>query len=336
MKIYQNVSLKPYNTFGVDTQATSLIRIYSDNELNNALKQYPNAFVLGGGSNILFTRNVDIPIIQLCFKGIRIISEEENFVLIEAKAGEVWHDFVMFCLNSGYGGVENLALIPGSVGATPIQNIGAYGVEIKDIFSHCEAINVYSLNKQIFYNKDCQFGYRNSIFKNSERGNYIITSVTFKLTKNQHHINDKYGDIKQFLTQQNITNPTPLDIANTVIKIRENKLPNPKILGNGGSFFKNPIIPLTTLLNLRKSISAIPFYETKREDQVKISAAWLIEQCQLKDFRIGSAGIYSKQPLVLVNYGQATGKEIWALAQHIQMSVFKKFGIYLEPEVNIF
>ncbi|MDO5607098.1 MAG: UDP-N-acetylmuramate dehydrogenase [Capnocytophaga sp.] len=335
MEVFQNISLQDYNSFGINVEATLLIKVYTDTELNEALRQYPNALILGGGSNMLFTQHVSTPLLQICFKGIKVVSEEENTVLVEAKAGENWHEFVMFCLQSGYGGIENLALIPGRVGTTPIQNIGAYGVEIKDVLDYCEAVNVYSLERRIFSNDECRFGYRDSIFKNDERGNYVITSVTFKLTKNKHAINDQYGTIKQILVRRQITNPTPLDVANAVIHIRQSKLPDPKVLGNGGSFFKNPIVERSFSDALREQFPELPSYPYS-EENVKIPAAWLIEASGLKGHRIGDAGVHDKQALVLVNHGNASGSDIWALAQYVQMTVFKTFGIRLEPEVNVF
>ena len=327
--------MKIYNTFGIDIQANTYIKIDSEEFLIESLKNHSNPFVLGGGSNMLLTKNIEKPVFHIQTKGISIEKQTDDFVWIKAKAGENWHCFVLHCLEKGYGGIENLSLIPGNVGTTPIQNIGAYGVEIKDVMESCEAINIHSLQKRTFTNAECKFAYRESIFKNEEKDNYIITSVTFKLTKRNHVLHTEYGAIKEVLSERNIENPSPKDISQAVIFIRESKLPDPKKIGNSGSFFKNPIVKKTKLEYLQKEFPKMPFYEVNEED-IKIPAGWLIDTCGLKGYRKGDAGVHAKQALVLVNYGKATGLEILEVAHLVRNTVKEKFDIDLEFEVNIF
>ncbi len=331
MKILKNISLKPYNSFGIDVQAKRFVSVNNIKELKEIISIEKNVFLLGGGSNMLLTSNIDKTVIHLNLEGI-IVEDKENFVFVSAQAGENWHDFVLWCISQNYGGLENLSLIPGNVGTSPIQNIGAYGVEIKDTFFMLEAIEIDSGKLRVFTKNECNFGYRNSIFKNELKGKYIITNVTFKLTKNKHNFNISYGSIKDSL--KDIKNPSLKEISDSVISIRESKLPDPKEIGNSGSFFKNPIIDSKLFSEIREKYQKIPFY-TISETEIKIPAGWLIEQCGFKGKRFGDAGVHSKQALVLVNYNNATGKVILKLAKKIQNKVKETFNISLEIEVNI-
>ncbi|MFK8284712.1 UDP-N-acetylmuramate dehydrogenase [Capnocytophaga canis] len=334
MIIEHYVSLKPFNTFGIDAQATTFVTIHSEKGLIKALSNYKNPFIFGGGSNMLLTKNIENPVFWIQLKGISIERETDDHVWITAAAGENWHEFVQFCLEKGYGGLENLSLIPGNVGATPIQNIGAYGVEIKDVMAYCQTINIHSITQKQFSKDECKFSYRESIFKCEEKGNYIITSVTFKLTKKNHILHTEYGAIREILEQKNIKNPQPIDISKAVISIRESKLPNPKEIGNSGSFFKNPIVSKIHFEKLQKIYPQMPHYVVN-EESTKIPAGWLIETCGLKGYRRGDVGVHQKQALVLVNYGNATGQELVELSKFIQQTVYNKFQIHLESEVNI-
>jgi len=330
-------SLKPYNTFGIDVKTNEFVSVCSVKELKNTLQKYQNKeiFVLGGGSNMLLTKNIEKPVVQINIKGIEIVSQDENYVFVEAMAGENWHEFVIWTLENNFGGIENLSLIPGNIGAAPIQNIGAYGVELKDVFHSCNALNIKTLETKTFTKEECDFGYRESVFKKQEKGKYIIISIQLRLTKNNHKISISYGAIQSELDKKNIQNPTISDVSQAVITIRKSKLPDPKELGNSGSFFKNPIISKEIFEKIQKEYPQMPFYSVS-ENHVKIPAAWLIEQVGFKGKRFGDAGVHQKQALVLVNYGNASGTEIYDLAKNIQQSVFKKFGIVIETEVNIF
>lgn len=323
------------NTFNVEAQANTYLPIYSEEKLLIALKQYTNPFVLGGGSNMLLTHNLDQPVFHILLKGITLEKETETYVWLKVQAGENWHRFVQYTLEQGYGGLENLSLIYGNVGAAPVQNIGAYGVELRDVMESCEAINIHTLQKRIFTNAECAFGYRESIFKGAEKGNYIITAVTFKLTKRNHLLHTQYGAIQQKLTDKGILSPTPQQVAAAVIEIRQSKLPNPSEIGNCGSFFKNPIILKTDYEKLFAQYPDLPSYPIN-EIQVKVPAGWLIEHCGLKGYRQGDAGVHAQQALVLVNYGKATGNDILAVAYYVKEIVQKQFSISLDFEVNIF
>jgi len=330
-------SLKSYNTFGIDVKAKEFVSIGSIDELKNTLQKYRNKeiFILGGGSNMLLTKNIEKPVIQINIKGIKVESQNENYVIVEAMAGENWHEFVLWALENNFGGIENLSLIPGNVGTAPIQNIGAYGVEIKDVFCLCNILNIKTLEEKKFTKEECNFGYRESIFKESEKGKYIITSVQLKLTRSNHKIRTSYGAIQSELNKKNIINPTISDVSQAVIAIRKSKLPDPKEIGNCGSFFKNPIVRKMFFEKIQKKYPEIPFYSVS-ENEVKIPAAWLIEQVGFKGKRFGDAGVHHKQALVLVNYGNASGTEIHNLAKKIQQSVSEKFEIKIETEVNVF
>jgi len=332
LKVLQNISLKPYNTFGIHANAKRFVTVNSVKELKEIITSEKSLFLLGGGSNILLTGDVEKLVIHLNTKGIIVNDFDENEVLVTAEAGENWHELVLWCVSQNYGGMENLALIPGNVGTSPIQNIGAYGVEIKDVFQQLEALEIETGKTKIFTNADCDFGYRNSVFKNELKGKFIILNVTFKLTKKNHNINISYGAIKDLLTDKE--NPTIKEIAEAVIAIRQSKLPDPKKIGNSGSFFKNPVISSDLFKELSENHPEIPHYRIS-ENEIKIPAGWLIEQCGFKGKRFGDAGVHEKQALVLVNYNNATGKEIYALAQKIQQKVMETFKISLEIEVNV-
>ena len=334
MDIQQNISLKSYNTFGIDVKARRFVDISSLNELENVIRSEKDFFILSGGSNLLLTKDVDKLVIHLNTKGIEVVQENSNDILIKVQAGENWHEFVLWCIDHNYGGVENLSLIPGNIGTAPIQNIGAYGVELKDSMHNLEALEIDTLNTKTFTNKNCEFGYRNSVFKNVLKGKYIITSVTFKLTKNTHKLNSSYGAIRSELDKSNIINPTIKDISKAVIAIRQSKLPDPKEIGNSGSFFKNPIISTTDFKNLQKTYPEAPHYVVSK-NEIKVPAGWLVEQCGFKGKRFGDAGVHKKQALVLVNYNNATGREIFELSKKIQKTVLEKFEIQLDAEVNI-
>ncbi len=336
MKIEEHKSLKNYNTFGIECAARFFVSISSKSELIIALKSkvHQNIFILGGGSNMLLTKDIDALVIHINFKGIKIISEDEHHVTLSAMGGENWPDFVQYCIKNNYGGVENLSLIPGNVGTAPIQNIGAYGVELKDVFESCKAISLTDLSEKEFSNSDCQFAYRNSILKNELKRKYIITEVVFKLTKNNHKKNIDYGAIQEQLSNSDILNPSLKDISEAVIKIRQSKLPDPNIIGNSGSFFKNPIISKKLFNKFIKQYPNAPYY-TISDDEMKIPAGWLIEHAGFKGKRYGDAGVHEKQALVLVNYGNASGNEILELSKKIQNKVEKLFGITISSEVNI-
>lgn len=337
MQIEKNKSLKNFNSFGIECKARIFIEISSISELKEALLHYKNEelFILGGGSNMLITQDIDAVVLYINLKGISILSEDETHVMLQAKAGENWHEFVLYCIAQGYGGLENLSLIPGNVGSAPIQNIGAYGVELKDVFISCEAMEIATQLAKEFDKSACQFEYRNSVFKNEAKGKYIITSVTLRLTKRDHKLSTSYGAIQEKLDELKIITPSISDISNAVISIRKSKLPNPKELGNSGSFFKNPVINLGAFKKFKIQCPDAPYFEISKEE-FKIPAAWLIEQIGYKGLRFGDAGVHKNQALVLVNYGRASGTEIWELAIKIQTAVQEKFGIYIEPEVNVF
>ena len=334
MNIQKNISLKKHNTFGIDAKASRFTSIESVSELREIIVNEANIFILSGGSNLLLTKDLDSLVLHINTKGIDIIEETNTHVFVKAQAGENWHEFVLWCIEHNFGGLENLSLIPGNVGTSPIQNIGAYGVEIKDTFHKLKAIEIATGNRKIFDASECNFGYRNSVFKNELKGKYIITSVIFKLTKKNHNLNYSYGAIQSELEKRKVLNPTIKDISDCVIDIRNSKLPNPKEIGNSGSFFKNPVISISKFQELKNKHQTIPSYKISKTE-VKVPAGWLIEQCGFKGKRFGDAGVHSKQSLVLVNYGNATGQEIYALAQNIQKKVSSTFGIPLEIEVNI-
>ncbi|MEN8964963.1 MAG: UDP-N-acetylmuramate dehydrogenase [Polaribacter sp.] len=334
MNTQQNISLKNYNTFGISVNAKRFVSINSYYDLQQLLKVEKDLFLISGGSNMLLTKDIEKLVVHIDIKGISIDREDDNFVYITVNAGENWHDFVRFCIAENYGGIENLSLIPGNVGTCPIQNIGAYGVEVKDTITKVEAIEIETSKRLTFSNEDCQFGYRNSIFKNDLKGKVILTAVSFKLTKKNHQLNTSYGAIETELASKNISKPSLKNISDAVIAIRKSKLPDPKEIGNSGSFFKNPVISKTQFLELQKEHPSVPSYAVS-ETEIKVPAGWLVEQSGFKGKRFGDAGVHKKQALVLVNYGTASGSEIYQLAKKIQQTVLEKFKISLEIEVNV-
>ncbi|WP_417875493.1 UDP-N-acetylmuramate dehydrogenase [Winogradskyella sediminis] len=336
MTIINNVSLKPFNTFGIDAKAQSFCDVSTIVALETILKAHHGTplFVLGGGSNMLLTKDIEALVLHINLKGIEIVSETADTVVIKAMAGENWHNFVLWCLAQNYGGIENLSLIPGNIGTAPIQNIGAYGVELKDVFVSCEAIKIDNLSIKTFTKSDCNFGYRESIFKQALKGQYIITSVNLQLTKTTHNLHTDYGVIRHELECAGVVNPTIQDISKAVIAIRQSKLPDPKEIGNSGSFFKNPIITAEAFMELQNQFPDVPSYKVS-DNAIKIPAGWLIEKAGFKGKRFKDYGVHQKQALVLVNYGNANGKDIFELAQLIQKTVRRLFNISIETEVNI-
>ena len=335
MKIQENISLKPFTTFGIDKKAKFFTTVETLDELKAALlaakeKQLP-VFILGGGSNILLTRDIEGLVIKLEIKGINLVKEEGDQLWVEVGAGEMWHELVLHSIAQDWAGLENLSLIPGTVGASPMQNIGAYGVEIKDVFDSLQALHRETLEMHSFDAEACRFGYRESVFKQTFKDQYVITSVTFRLSKTPNfHL--EYGAIREVLAANDIDQPSIRAISDAVIQIRQSKLPDPKEIGNAGSFFKNPTIPNAQFNALKASYPSIPGYPGV--EGVKVAAGWLIEQTGWKGKRIGEVGVHAKQALVLVNYGGGTGEEIKKLSEQIQASVYDKFGVQLQAEVN--
>jgi UDP-N-acetylmuramate dehydrogenase len=336
MPIQTNFSLKKYNTFGIEAKAQQFIAVHTVEELKTVLHENQNQkkFILGGGSNMLLTQDIQALVIHIDLKGKRILKEDDDFVWVESMAGENWHEFVLWTIDQNFGGLENMSLIPGNVGTTPVQNIGAYGTEIKDTFVSCEAVNIATQELKTFNKDDCRFGYRESVFKQEAKDQFVITTVVFKLTKRNHKINTSYGDITKELEKQNVVVPTLKDVSNAVIAIRQSKLPDPKELGNSGSFFKNPIISKAAYEKAHALHPEMPHYVVS-ETEVKVPAGWLIERAGFKGKRFGDAGIHKNQALVLVNYGNATGQEILAVSKDIQATILKEFGIAIEAEVNV-
>lgn len=333
--LLEHISLKKYNTFGVDVKARYFAEFSSPDQIREFLfteqsKIHP-WLILGEGSNILFTKDFEGIVIRPFIKDIEVIEETAKHVYVKAGAGENWDGFVKHCVENNWGGLENLSLIPGSVGASPVQNIGAYGVEVKDVIEYAEAIDLSGKNMIKYAASECMFGYRNSIFKQKLKNKIIITNVVFRLDK-EHRFNTQYGNIEKELDKYPET--TIQNIRQAVINIRSSKLPDPNKTGNAGSFFKNPVVSKDMFENIRQYYPKVSCREIN-ENQFKISAAWLIEQCNWDSKKIGQAGTYKKHPLVIVNYGKATGKEILDFARKIQRAVKNRFAIALEPEVNI-
>lgn len=331
-------SLKDYNTFGFDVKAKLFIKINTTQEFQDLLKtkewKENRYLILGGGSNVLLTDHFHGLVIVNCISGIEIIEEDDQSIVVKCGGGENWHQFVLYTLQQNWGGLENLSLIPGTVGAAPMQNIGAYGVEIKDTFHSLEAVNLHTAEVEVFSDQDCQFGYRESVFKHQYRGQYFISSVTFKLSKvGFHQLHLDYGAIQTVLKERDIKNPTIQDVSDAVIQIRQSKLPNPAEIGNSGSFFKNPIIDAVDFNPLKEDFPEMPFYKLDN-GQIKLPAGWLIEKAGWKGHSEHGVGVHPKQALVLVNYGEGRGKDILNLAKKIQDSVQSKFGVELSPEVN--
>jgi len=331
--ITENISLKPYNTFGIDVSAHYFSSFTATDQLAELINMTPAPpLILGGGSNMLLTRDIDGLVLKNELSGIDLVLEDEDYVYVKAGAGENWHSFVLHCLDRDWAGVENLSLIPGSVGAAPMQNIGAYGVEIRDVFYELEA---YDLDEQKVYTfslNDCEFGYRESVFKRKYRDRFVILSVTFRLCK-QPVFHTSYGAIREELEKMGVSQLSIKAISQAVINIRSSKLPDPKVIGNAGSFFKNPTVPATQFESLRSEFPGIVGYPNG--DLTKLAAGWLIEQCGWKGYRRGDAGCHDRQALVLVNYGKASGEDIYDLSEEILLSVERKFGVMLEREVNI-
>jgi len=331
-------SLREYNTFGIEAEARQFVEISSIDEYISLRKSgeyahLPHLF-LGGGSNVLLTKAQEALVVKISIPGISVVKEDADFVWLKGGAGVVWDEFVQFAVNHGWSGLENLSLIPGTVGAAPMQNIGAYGAEIKDTFESLEALNLQTLALEVFDAKACAFGYRESFFKRAGKGQYLISSVTFKLSK-KPSVKTSYGAIQEVLAAKGITQPSIREVADAVIEIRQSKLPDPKEIGNSGSFFKNPTVSASEALRLMAEFPGIPNYPVEGSSDVKFPAGWFIEKAGWKGFRRGDAGVHAKQALVLVNYGEATGGEILALSEEIKQSIKDTFGVALETEVNI-
>ena len=333
-KISSNFSLKDYNTFNIDAKSDKFISINSEGELIDFLSQHKgeeNIFFLGGGSNVLFSKDYNGTIIHISIKGKRIIEELDDKIIIEVSSGENWHDFVKWSIDNNYGGIENLSLIPGNVGAAPIQNIGAYGVELKDVFDSCRVLSIDSNEIKIFNKEECDFNYRSSVFKSSQKNKYVILSIRLKLTKEPHSYNLSYDSLRERFNDKEINLS---NISEEIVKIRESKLPDPKKIGNCGSFFKNPFIESEKLDILLEKYPKLP-YNKIENGLYKIPAAWLIEKMGFKNKSLGDAGVYINQPLVIVNNGNASGSDILNFANSIKNSVKENFNIDLEEEVNI-
>jgi UDP-N-acetylmuramate dehydrogenase len=339
MKLQENIQLRPFNSFGISALAKYFCSVASVNEILELLQwnhtKNNRLLILGGGSNLLFTKDFDGLILQNKLTGIELEKEDNQYYYVKAMAGENWHEFVSYCVQMHYQGIENMSLIPGSVGASPMQNIGAYGVEIKDVFESLEALHIQEGTIHHFDHRHCEFGYRESIFKHQLQNQFIILSVTFKLRKEPIY-NTSYGNIEKELELMRIHNPNIHSIAEAVIRIRQQKLPDPQKIGNAGSFFKNPIISTSLYEQLKTLYNDIPGYAVNNGALTKIPAAWLIEKTGWKGYRKGDAGCYPMQPLVLVNYGHATGTEIFNLSAQIIEKINQQFGIKLEREVNIY
>lgn len=338
MELEKNKPLDQLNTFGLKASAKYYYQANTIKSLQKILQSEEAAnndvFILGGGSNILLKSNFEGLVIKIAILGKEIINENEDEVTVKTGAGENWHEFVKYAIDNNWGGIENLSLIPGTVGAAPMQNIGAYGVEIKEVFDHLTAINQKTGELKKFTRQECRFGYRESIFKNTLKGQYVITEVALRLKKDNYEPTTSYGAIQQTLGKMKVKNPGIRDVSNAVIKIRKSKLPDPDELGNAGSFFKNPTINKLDHLKLKAEYPEMPGYELP-DKKVKVPAAWLIDQCGWKGHKRKNIGVHKNQPLVLVNYGGGNGQDIEKLAQDIQQSVAEKFGIELQPEVNI-
>lgn len=337
IEVKKQQSLRSFTSMQINVKASYFIEIRSEKQLQQLLIEqgYQSPlYILGGGSNVVFLDDFDGTILYINIVGINKIRETDNFVWIRANAGENWHQFVLYTLENNYGGLENLSLIPGKVGASPMQNIGAYGVEIKDVFEELEAIEIATGKRRVFTNDECKFGYRESIFKTEFKGKFIITSVTFRLSKKHHKLHTSYGAIQDELTSMGIDHPSIQDVSKAVIAIRESKLPDPKEIPNTGSFFKNPSISSEQFLLLKNTYPQIPGY-SQPTDKTKVPAGWLIEQAGWKGYRDTKVGVHHRQALVLINHNDGSGQEIYDLSEKIVKDVNQKFGIKLEREVNI-
>lgn len=335
LDVYHDFSLEDYHTFGAKVRAKAFVRVRERDDVLEAIHmEVQPKMVLGGGSNLLFTHDFEGLIIHNQFDGMEVLYTDESSAVIEVGGGVTWHELVLWCLDQDLGGLENLSLIPGTVGAAPIQNIGAYGVELADVFDSLDAIDLTTGARRTFQKGECKFGYRQSIFKSERRGLDLVTKVRLRLTKNRHELNISYGGVQNALEVKGITQPGIKDISETIIEIRQSKLPDPAKIGNAGSFFKNPVVPTSFFERISTGQVEIPHYKVA-DSMIKIPAAWLIENCGWKGKRIGDAGTYDRHALVLVNHGSATGTELWELANQIMSDVMKTFEIQLEPEVNI-
>lgn len=338
MHIQEHVDLLPFNTFHIKASARRYTTISNTEELQTLVRhnvfRSERVLVLGGGSNILFTGNFDGLVVKIDIRGVDIVQQTNNTITLKVGAGEQWHAFVMHCVQNGWGGVENLSLIPGTMGAAPMQNIGAYGVEIEEVINSVDAVDRATGMLVTFQHSDCKFGYRESIFKQEAKDKYIISSVTLTLTLRDHQYRTGYGAIQEKLREHGAVTPSIKAISDAVIAIRQSKLPDPNVVGNAGSFFKNPTISHQKHSFLKAMHPAIPSFPVDNT-HVKIPAAWLIEQCGWKGKRFDHIGVHTQQPLVLVNYGDGDGKKIWSLAMDIRASVKEKFDIELQPEVNV-
>lgn len=333
----EQVSLKPYNTFGIDVKARYFSQAHDDQEVRQALAQAHQGglpvLVVGGGSNLLLTRDIDALVLHMASRGRRVLSDDGERIVVEAEAGEPWHPFVQWTLAQGYCGLENLSLIPGTVGAAPMQNVGAYGVEIKDVFAGLTALDRETGELRDFGLAECAFGYRDSLFKRNP-GRWLILRVRFALSRTlQPHLD--YGPVRQRLAEQGVTEPTAQAISEAICSIRREKLPDPAELGNAGSFFKNPVVSAEQVERIRAQHPGVVAYP-QANGQVKLAAGWLIEQAGWKGHREGDAGVHRLQSLVLVNYGQASGAQMHALARRIQADILERFGVELEMEPNLY
>jgi len=334
MIIRENYALQHLNTFGVRHSARFFAEVQQVDELQELVLRHPKPHILGGGSNVLLTHDLEGLVIRNGLKGIEVINENEEYVWVEIKSGENWHQFVQWAVNHGWGGVENLSLIPGTIGAAPIQNIGAYGVEIKDVLVSVQAMELNTTRIVTFTAEECQFSYRHSLFKMPEYKNrFFILGITLRLSKHPV-LSTRYADVEKKLKESNIQNPGIAEVHQAIIEIRRNKLPDPAIIGNAGSFFKNPVISLTQFQDIKIKFPHIPSYVVD-DEWIKIPAGWLIDQAGWKGKQLGKVACYEKQALVIVNTGGAGGKEIWDFAIMIQEDIFEKFGIRLEPEINV-
>ena len=337
IRIEKQVSLKQLNTFGIDVKAAFFTSIEQPAQLGELIQDplfHQRRLILGGGSNLLFMGDFDGLVIHSCISGIGVVEETDDWVLVKAGSGESWHGLVLHCLKHQWGGLENLSLIPGTAGAAPLQNIGAYGVEVKDVIEYVDTIDLSTGQSNRFSNKECQFQYRESVFKRPDQKNIFISSITLRLTKKNHALKTQYSALQEVLQQHKIITPTIHDISRAVIAVRQSKLPDPREAGNAGSFFKNPTIALTQYDSIREHYPKIPSYYVDNQ-YVKIPAGWLIEQCGWKGFTRDGIGVHPRQALVLVNYGNGNGRKIYELAMEIQSSVNEKFNIQLSPEGNI-
>lgn len=337
MIIHEDFSLKKYNTFGIDVSSKYFAEVNMDEDLLQLLSESKfrncDKLVIGSGSNILFTKNFDGLVITSISNGINVIEDEVDSVLVTAGAGVIWHELVLYCVGRNFGGIENLSLIPGKVGAAPIQNIGAYGQELKDVFYSLKGINIDDSKQIVMYNSECKFGYRNSIFKNELKNRFIVTEITLKLDKSPE-LNLNYGTIREELNKLNKSEITIKDVSNTICRIRKSKLPDPTTLGNAGSFFKNPEVTTDEFNTLRQKFSDLPGYKIS-ENTIKIPAGWLIEKAGFKGKRFGEVGVYDDQSLVIVNYGKAKPIDVLMLKEKIKTEILLKFNLYLSEEVNI-